>query len=278
VSLVEDGALAGRDAGARSPRTSAPRRRAVRGRDALVPVATVVLLAVAWEVVGRSADLLYLPPFSAVAERLWELTRDGTIPSELGASVAALGAGMAISVVAGVVLGVLMGLFPLVRQTLDVYVDALLTAPVIAFVPLFILLFGLGFQTRIAACVLFALPPIVVNTMAGVRSVDPDLVSMGRSFGASRWQLFWQVRLPMASGHVEAGLRMGVARGVDGVITGEVLIAAVGLGGLVSRFGNSFTMDRLDAVVAVIIVLVLVSVGVVRVLGWLARGRRPARV
>ncbi|MFC0531643.1 ABC transporter permease [Phytohabitans kaempferiae] len=247
---------------------------APRWHEHLPSIATLLGLAVVWEIAGHTLDYAYLPPLSDVFVRLWELVLDGTIPRELGASLTALAVGMLIAVVAGVLIGLLMGAFPLVRYTLDVYVDAVMVAPVVAFVPLFILLFGLGFQTRVATVVLFAICPIIVNTAAGVRSVDRNLVTMARSFQATPAQTFWQVQLPMAWGHVQAGLRLGVARGVDGVITGEVLIAVVGLGGLITRFGDAFSMDRLYAVVFVIVALVVLSTRLVDLAGrLLVRGR-----
>ncbi|MGP1674076.1 MAG: ABC transporter permease, partial [Candidatus Limnocylindrales bacterium] len=221
------------------------------------------------EVTGRLADFLYLPPLSQVLTALWGLIADGTIPKELAASLFALGVGMVVAIGIGVLVGALMGVSPLVRATLDVYVDAMMAAPTVAFVPLFVLLFGLGFPTRVAAVVLFAIFPLIINTQAGVRAVDPTLTEMGRAFGATRMQMFREIRLPMAYPHLQAGLRMGVARGVDGMMTGEVLIAVVGLGGLLGRFGNTFTMDKLYAVILVLLAMVLVAERIVMVIGWL---------
>jgi NitT/TauT family transport system permease protein len=187
---------------------------------------------------------------------------------------------MTIAVVVGVLIGTLMGASRVIRETLDVYVDAMMAAPTVAFVPLFILLFGLGFPTRVATVVLFAVFPLIINTQAGVRAVDANLTEMGRSFGASRLQMFRELRLPMAYPHLQAGLRIGVARGVDGMMTGEVLIAAVGLGSLLGRFGNAFTMDYLYAVVLVLLAMVLLSERLAVFLGWLLvpyGRRRPVR-
>jgi NitT/TauT family transport system permease protein len=247
-------------------------------RSAAGPIAAVLLLAVGWELLGRAWNFLYLPPLSEVLVALWDLITDGTIARELAASLTALGAGMVIAIGLGVLIGTVMGLSATARATLDVYVDAMMAAPTVAFVPLFILLFGLGFPTRVATVVLFAIFPLIINTQAGVRAAQPDLVEMGRSLGASKAQMFRELRLPMAYPHLLAGLRIGVARGVDGMMTGEVLIAAVGLGGLLGRFGNAFTMDYLYAVVLVLLAMVLLAERLVVVLGWLLVpfARRPS--
>lgn len=258
--------------GASTPEAVGRRQR----RIPVLPIAVAALLIAAWEVIGQAADFLYLPPLSEIMSALVDMTRDGTIPKELVASLTALGVGMAISVLAGMAIGLLMGISSIARRALDVYIDALMTAPVVAFVPLFIMLFGLGFETRVATVILFAIFPVIINTMAGVREVDPALILMGRSFGARGWTAFWTIRLPMAYPHVQAGLRASAARGVDGVITGEVLIAAVGLGGMISRYGNAFAMPRLYATVIVIVVLVLVASRVIDLVG-LVVPRRPRR-
>ena len=143
-----------------------------------------------------------------------------------------------------------------------------------AFVPLFILLFGLGIETRVIVVTLFAFFPIAVNTQAGMLAVDPELIQMARSFGASPLKVFFKVRLPMSYPHIQAGLRMGMARGVDGNVTGEVLIAAVGLGGLVTQYGRAFTTDRLFAVVAVIVIMSFTAIGLTQLFGRFVLGVR----
>jgi NitT/TauT family transport system permease protein len=270
VTRVEAGAIQGADPLRRTPAGPALlTRSAATLRRNLPALATLLVLAAVWEVAGRLSNFLYLPPLSAVLSALAGLIADGTIARELAASLFALAVGMIIAILIGVAIGALMGIFPTARATLDVYVDAMMAAPTVAFVPLFILLFGLGFPTRVATVVLFAIFPLIINTQAGVRAVDEVLVEMGRSFGARRAQMFRELRLPMAYPHLHAGLRMGVARGVDGMMTGEVLIAAVGLGGLLGRFGNAFTMDKLYAVILVLLAMVIAAERLVTFLGWL---------
>jgi len=240
-------------------------------------VVVALLLATAWEVLGRALGFIYLPPLSEVLTALWTMLADGTVTEQLGASLTALGVGLATAVVGGVLIGSLMGVVPAVRKALDIYVDAMMAAPMVAFVPLFILLFGLGFETRLIIIIGFAIFPIITNTAMGMRNGDERLLEMARSFGTPRQDMLLRVRLPMALPQVTAGLRLGVSRGVDGLITGEVIIAAVGIGGLVSRFGNGFTMDRLYALVILIACLALGAVKLTEVLTRLMFGRRAAR-
>jgi NitT/TauT family transport system permease protein len=237
-------------------------------------VASAVVVIIAWEVVARLVNYPYMPPVSDVLAALWRLLGEGTIATALGTSLEALGYGLAIAILAGTTLGALMGLSATARYALNVYVDAIMSAPMTAFVPLFILLFGLGIETRVIVVSLFAFFPIVVNTQAGLLAADPELIQMARSFGAGPVRTFFRVRLPMSYRHIQAGLRMGVARGVDGNVTGEVLIAAVGLGGLVTQYGRAFSSDRLFAVVIVIVIMSFTAIGMTRLFGRVAFGMR----
>jgi NitT/TauT family transport system permease protein len=244
------------------------RRRGIAGKAAAwlsqnwIGILSAAILIAAWEIVGIVADYPYLPPVSKILAALWQLLLNGTILRALSTTLLALFIGLATAIVLGITVGTAMGLSATARFALGPYVDALMSAPMTAFVPLFILLFGLGIETRVVVVILFAFFPIVVNTQAGMMAAREDLIEMARSFGATPRKIFFKVRLPMSYDHIRAGLRMSMARGVEGNITGEVLIAAVGLGGLVTQYGRAFTADRLFAVVIVIVCMSFAA-------GWL---------
>jgi NitT/TauT family transport system permease protein len=237
-------------------------------------IVSCVAVLILWEVGARIIDYPYLPPISEIASAFWEILANGTVAKALGTSLKALAYGISLAVILGILLGALMGLSTTARYALNIYVDAIMSAPMTAFVPLFVLLFGLGIETRVIVVTLFAFFPIVVNTQAGMLAADPELIQMARSFGASPMKIFFRVRLPMSYEHIQAGLRMGMARGVDGNVTGEVLIAAVGLGGLVTQYGRAYTTDKLFAVVVVIVILSFTAVTLTRWAGRFALGMR----
>lgn len=241
------------------------------GRHGPFVFSFIVVLAT-WEVSGRTLGLLVLPPISDILSALWAFTIDGTLFDSLVVSLITLLAGMTISIVLGILIGGAMGLWRTVESALDVYVNAMMAAPMVALVPLFILLFGLGYPTRITTVIVFAIFPIIVNAVAGLRNVDRSAVEMARSFGATPRQLTWQVRIPSAFPFLLAGVRLGTARGVKGLINGEVLVTVVGLGGLVHRYGTAFTMDRLYAVIFFIIAMAMVLIGAV---DWMSRRLVP---
>jgi NitT/TauT family transport system permease protein len=235
-----------------------PRRaRSARGWFAAnwLSIVSAVVLLVFWETSARQWDFPYYPPLSKSIAAFWTLLLNGVILKALWNTLLALIIGLVLAVVLGIAIGTALGLSRTTRLALGPYIDGLMSAPMSAFVPLFILLFGLGIETRVIIVFIFAFFPIVVNTQAGMMAAGEDLIEMARSFGATRMEVFWKVRLPISHNHIATGLRMSMARGVDGNILGEVLIAAVGLGALVTQYGRSFSTDRLFAIVFVIIIL-----------------------
>lgn len=245
------------------PQRSLRDRLRRRAGDQIPLLISIIVVAATWEIVGRTADLIAFPPLTEIFAALWTFLTDGSIIDSLGVSLITLALGMAISILGGITIGALMGRLRTVEYALDVYINAAMAAPMVAFVPIFILIFGIGYPTRVLTVVIFAIFPIIVNTFAGIRNVDPAIVEMGKSFGANERQLFWQVRVPAAFPILLAGIRLGTARGVKGLINGEVLVAVVGLGALVERYGTPFSMDRLWALIFFLVALALAVVKLV---------------
>jgi NitT/TauT family transport system permease protein len=247
----------------------APTARRRFGAPARLPfLISLAIVVTVWEVVAQLADTIVFPPLSEILPELWKFVVDGTIFEPLGVSLMTLAVGMILSIFIGVGLGALMARFQTVEWALDVYVNGLMAAPMVAFVPIFILLFGIGIETRVLTVVVFAIFPIIINTFAGLRNVDHSIVEMAESFGANEWSLFWRVRVPASAPLLRTGIRLGTARGVKGLINGEVLVAVVGLGALVNQYGTAFSMDRLYALIFFIVGLALL---VVWLAGWITR-------
>ena len=181
----------------------------------------------------------------------------------------------ALAALFGVVLGLLMGRFRAVEHFLDLYVNALMSAPSTAFVPVLILWFGLGVESRIAVVFLFAVFVIIINTMTGVKQVDTVLVEMARSFGAREREIFFKIMLPAALPAIMAGLRLGIGRAVKGMVTAEMLLTLTGIGAMIMQYGSSFATDSLFAVILTILILALLTMKAVqwldrRLTGWKA--------
>ncbi|HXG52581.1 MAG TPA: ABC transporter permease [candidate division Zixibacteria bacterium] len=230
----------------------------------LLRLLSLLVLAAAWEAAGRTHNPHLLPPLSRVAAAWLELALSGELWSALGVSFQALWLGFLLSVLLGIPLGLLMGRYRAVEAFLNLYMTAMLAVPMIAFIPFLVIAFGLGLQSRVWVVFLFAFVIIAVNTAAGVRNVDPNFVEMARSFGARERELFLKVVLPAALPMIMAGLRLGMGRAVLGMVTGEMILAAVGFGAMLMRFGASFDSPSLFATLLTIVVLAVALLGLVQ--------------
>jgi NitT/TauT family transport system permease protein len=170
-----------------------------------------------------------------------------------------------------------MGGFRIVGKTLDIFVYALSATPRVAFIPLIIVLLGLGLQSKIFIVFLGAVMPILINTYAGVLAVDDELVEMARSVGASRPRIFAAITLPSAVPFVVVGLRIGATIGLINTVVAELYTAINGLGGLLAVYGNTFRMAEYFVIV---LTLALIGVIVTEILRYvetrLGRWRRAA--
>jgi NitT/TauT family transport system permease protein len=128
------------------------------------------------------------------------------------------------------------------------------------------LLFGLGQMTIIVTVVLFAIWIIALDTYAGVRHISPSLDEMGKSFGASRWQLLSKVLFWAALPEILAGVRMGLIRAVKGIVIGQLLVSVVALGRLFRTFSDNFQFEEFWALTLILFVFALVFSSLV---GWL---------
>jgi NitT/TauT family transport system permease protein len=247
---------------------------------------TVGLLigAMVWEIVGRVAGLSFFPPLSAVLERLVELTLEGKIIGNVINSVFNLAIGFGLAALIGIPVGMAMGAYRKVEMALDVYVYALLTAPSLVFAPLFFSIFGAANtrMTVLSVIVMYTVFIVIVNTQAAIRNVPAPLVEMGRSFNATERQQFRRVIVPAALPLIMAGLRLGMGRAVKGMINGEMFVAIVGLGEVVTSAGDRFDAEGVLAVLLVIIAIAMIAVKIVQTVdehltSWLPSNSRQRR-
>jgi NitT/TauT family transport system permease protein len=240
-----------------------------------VNVLSIATLAVLWEVAGRMMDTNLIPPLSNIANAWLRLLINGKLLENLVTSLWTLAAGFFLAVILGVIIGVLMGRFRPVEHFLDLYINALMSAPMTAFVPLLIMWFGLGVQSRIAVVFLFAFFVIVINTMTGVKQVDRIFVEMARSFGAKELEVFFKVVLPAAMPAIMAGVSIGMGRAVKGIVTAEMLLTLTGIGGMIMQYGSAFATDALFAVILTILMVAMIAMKLIKIVdrrltGWKA--------
>jgi ABC-type nitrate/sulfonate/bicarbonate transport system permease component len=231
-------------------------------------VLSIFSLAVLWEIAGRLMDSTLIPPLSRIGAAWWKLLSGGKLLPNLAMSLTTLAAGFVLAVLIGIAVGLLMGRFRAVEHFLDLYVNALMSAPTTAFVPILIMWFGLGVESRIAVVFLFAVFVIIINTMTGVKQVDSVLVEMARSFGAKEKEIFFKIILPAAMPAIMAGVRLGMGRAVKGMVTAEMLLTLSGIGAMIMQYGSSFATDSLFAVILTILIVAMITM---RAVHWLDR-------
>jgi len=216
--------------------------------EAVILGGTAVLVALCiWQAfwsAGRISPLFMSGP-SAIVRQFHELWVRGTLVSDLVYSGRNFAVGFALALVAGVVLGIIVGWYRRVRLLADPFVNALFATPRIAMVPLIIIWFGVGMWSKVFIVFLSAFFPILVNTIAGVRTIDADLLRAARAYCASDWQIFTTLALPGSVPFILTGVRQGVALGLIGVVVGEMFGGSQGIGFLVAYGGQTFATDTL---------------------------------
>lgn len=223
-----------------------------------IPMAyALIFWAIIWEILGRTEAIFIVTPLTGVVEALVQLLPQGSFHEAMRITAIAFFAGMFFAIVIGVALGFLMGLSKTANGLLDMWVNIFASAPLSSLVPVLMLLFGFGMKTIIITVVLFAVWIITLDTYAGVRHVSPSLIDMGRSFGATRWQICYKVLFLAALPEILAGIRMGLIRAVKGVVIGQLLISVVGIGQLFGIYIRSFLMDEFWALTLILFVLAL---------------------
>ena len=231
-----------------------------RGREIVsnrLGVIGVVLLFLAWELSTRLEILnpFYFPPFSKILVKGYELFANGSIWEHMWFSLTNFSIGFIISAILGVVIGVPMGWYRGVHKAFDPLLSGIYATPLIALLPLIIMLFGLGSISKIIMTVLAAVFPILINTMVGIANTDNRLITMARAFGAKDSQILVKVSLPGSLPYIVAGMRVALGRALVYIVVAEQYGAATGLGYLSSVAAQRFQMAAMFVPIVIIAAL-----------------------
>ena len=189
---------------------------------------SLIVLMTIYEAVARSGYFApaLMPPLGTVAQTLFDSIRDGSMIAHAGVTLYRVLAGFVLAVAIGLPLGVLMGRFRAVENFVMPLTSALMPIPSLAWVPIFILWFGLGNTVTILIVFYAALFPMLLNTWTGVRAVNPIWLRAAGAMGANERALFWKVIIPGASPFIITGLRQSFLRAWIAVIGAEMLAAS----------------------------------------------------
>lgn len=210
----------------------------------LANVLTLLVVLAAWEGVARAGVVssFLLPPLSVVVERVWDDTLSGDLLTNLGLTLYRGLLGFAIAGSAGVALGIVMARSRAFRWFFDPIVSVGFPMPKIAFLPVFMLWFGLYDASKLTMIVFSAIFPVVVATVASTEGVEKELIWSARSLGAGERRLLWEVVLPAALPQILTGLQVALPVALIVAIVTEMLMGGAGLGGAMinaSRFADS---------------------------------------
>ena len=229
------------------------------GRQITLSAATVlVLLAIWWAVTafGLIAPL-FLPAPQQVFHQLLVIASpqgfmDATLWQHLAASLTRIVIALLAAMLIGVPTGILMGLSKTARGILDPLIQLYRPVPPLAYLPLMVIWFGIGETSKILLIYLAIFAPVVMSTLAGVKSAQQVRLRAAQSLGASRWQTLWFVVLPGALPEILTGLRIGLGVGWSTLVAAELIAATRGLGFMVQSAGEFLATDVVLAGIAVI--------------------------
>jgi len=221
---------------------------------------------VLWEIAAPMGWIndSYISRPSEVVKAFIGLAASGEILHHLGVSLKEFAFGFALACLVGIPAGIVFGRYRTLTLLFDPLLMALYTMPRLAMMPLLVVWFGAGLGSTTAVVFLGVVFPVLVNTAVGIREVDPVWIRAVQSFGGGEWDVFTKVLLPGAVPPLMTGIRLGVGRGILGVVVSEMYAGTEGLGHQIDLYGNAFRIAELVALIAIISILGFVAVNLVR--------------
>ena len=247
---------------------------AVRIVDTLFALILPLWVLVTWHAATSTGLLstVVLPKISSVVSTLVQQLTTGTFKGDLATSVVRILEGYAIAVVAGVFFGVVMGMSASAHKFFSLAFKAVRQIPMMAWVPLLVIWFGIGEESKVAVIFLASFFPVLVNTIDGIERCDPKLVEVGRMYRLPGWQMFRQIYLPSALPSIFVGLKLALGIAWMAVVGSEMIAASSGIG---FRINDARTLMDYSIVFAGIIVIAVAGVLMDMVLGVIAKIATP---
>jgi ABC-type nitrate/sulfonate/bicarbonate transport system permease component len=235
-------------------------------RDKLTRFAVILLSLLGglglWEIVGRHSSPAFLVPFSETLARLSDLVADGRLWTQFLDSATLFLTGFALALAVGMPAGLLFARVRALRIGIEPYIMILYATPMVALIPFILSLMGFGFVPKVLVVFLFAVFPILYNTVEGARSIKPELIEVARSFRSSEWALWREVLVPYTLPFTMTGVRQAIGRGIVGMVAAEFFLSSTGLGQIIMVASQNFDTGT---VFGMILVIGLLGVGLTRI-------------
>jgi ABC-type nitrate/sulfonate/bicarbonate transport system permease component len=225
--------------------------------------AALAVGAALWQLASLYVKPTFLSSFTETAARVWELAQTGVLAQALASSLMLFGTGLACAIIVGGVLGLLLARARLLRIALENYIMVLYATPMVALIPFILSMMGFGFAPKALVVFLFAVFPILYNTVEGARSIKAEMLEVARSFRSDEWAIWRDVLVPYTLPFALTGIRQGVGRGLVGMIAAEFFLSSSGMGQIIMRSGQDFDIPSLYASILVVTILgvALISLG-----------------
>jgi NitT/TauT family transport system permease protein len=220
-----------------------------------IPIFVALLVwFVLWEIIGRTELSTIIPPFSRVIAAGITIIPTQKFSTAVSISLRSFALGMALALL----IGILMARVATIGKIFGMWVNIFVSAPISALVPILMAVIGIGDTTVVVTVFLFAVFVIILDTQIGIKQADRSLVEMARCFGAKRYQVYTKILFLSALPEILAGVRLGVIRGVKGVVIGQLLIAILGVGELFELYSQHFLMEEFWALVLIVFMFAFV--------------------
>jgi ABC-type nitrate/sulfonate/bicarbonate transport system permease component len=221
---------------------------------------TPAVLIALWEICARTEVLnpLFFPPPSEVIDTWWQLLRTGGLGTDVRISVTRLAVGFVLGAVPGVALGMAMGLWQPVRSAVLPTVNALYPIPRIAILPLVLVVFGIGESGKLFMIAFSVFFLMLIQTLAGVRGIEPVMLDVARSVRASPWQQYRSVAFPGALPSIFTGVRLALGFALIVIVGTEFIASNDGVG---ARIWRSYQILDIESMYAGLITTALIGWG-----------------
>lgn len=215
-----------------------------------------VVLMLVWQFVsGRFVNPLFISSPSAVIQQVAAWIGDGTLWFHTEITLEETLLGLFFGIVSGILAGFLFGIWQMLAKILDPFIVALYSIPKVALAPLFILWFGIDLQMKVIVAAVTVFFLVFLNTLAGVRNVDPDLIDAVRLMGGKQRDIVLKVIVPSATGSVLTGLHLAIPYALIGAVVAELIASNRGLGYLIDSSGTEYNTAGLFSSLIVLTII-----------------------
>ena len=232
------------------------------GRSLARLILALIIMA-AWQYLPSANVRFWMSGPVEIVARLLTWLRDGSLWENVGATLLAMALGYAIGTASGIAIGLLLGLMPRLNRVLSPYVAALYAMPKIALAPLFVIVFGIGLESKVALVAITVFFLVLNATLDGVQNVDRDLTRALALMGATRLEVIRKVLIPATLPWIFTGMRIAVRYAFTNTLLAELIASNSGIGFMIEYYSGVFDAT---GTYAAILVLVIMSVGLTELL------------